>query len=222
MPTVPQLSKLDRDPLHERVYRQLHDAIVSAEFEPGQRLTVRMIASAFGTSTMPVRAAFARLVAEKAIVAFANGTVAIPDLTRDGFLELVDLRLMLEGAAARKAAARITKSEIRTLRKLATQLTDAAENNEAKAYIEANRAFKFAVFDIAASPALRDLIERVWLQIGPFMSYYSQDVRVQIETDEHDAIVDALAKADGEAARRAIELDIRGGADFILNVVPTF
>lgn len=214
---VPEFSRLERDPLHERAYRQLRDAVMSAQFEPGQKLSVRMMASAFGTSTMPIRAAFARLVAEKALVTDANGTVAIPALTREQFSELVSLRLLLEGSATERAASRITSRQLKVLGKLANDITAASETNNAPAYIKANKSFKFAIFEAAESPAMFDLIERVWLQIAPFMSYYSKDdVRVQKETDEQDCIVRSLSARDAAEAKAAVERDISGGAHFLL------
>ncbi len=219
MPQSPEFEQLERDPLHERVYRQLRSAIIAAKFEPGQKLTVRMIATAFGTSTMPVRAALARLSAEKAVTTSANGTIIIPALTREQFLELVNLRLMLEAAATEKAARTVTGPELDRLAQIATELSEAAENNQADRYIQANQAFKFAIFEAARSPALFDLIERVWLQVGPFLRYYAKDVRSQIDTDEHHGVIDALARRDGLAARAAIERDISGGTRYLLETV---
>ena len=123
-------------------------------------------------------------------------------------LVALNIAMVLLVAAERRAAARVV-----------AELTAAATENDADRYIAANRAFKFTIFGAAASPALEDLIERVWLQIGPFMRHYAKDVRSQIDTDEHDAVVDALAAGDTAAARAAIERDIRGGADFLLDTV---
>lgn len=218
-PPPPAFEKLERDPLHERVYRQLRDAIISAQFEPGQKLTVRMISASFGISTMPIRAALARLVAERAVTALATGTVAIPRLTRDSFLELVELRVLLEGTAIAKACGRLTPDDLDAIVAAGEDLTAAAHEADAERYIRANRSFKFMIFEGAHSPALVDLIERVWLQVAPFMRYYGYDVRRQIETDEHDAMVEALRRNDPEAARAALERDIRGGAQFILDTV---
>lgn len=219
MSPTPAFEHLDRDPLHERVYRQLRDAIISAKFEPGQKLTVRMISAAFGTSTMPVRAALARLAAEKAVKATVNGTAIIPVLTRKQFRELVDLRLLLEGDATRRAALSITKQQVKQLRRYAAELSAAGEENHPERYIHANQAFKFAIFEAARSPALFDLIERVWLQIGPFMRYYAKDVRSQVATDEHDAIVEALGRGDGPAAVAALGRDVSCGMQYLLDTV---
>lgn len=222
MPQPVTFSKLERDPLHERIYRELRSAIISARFAPGEKLTVRSISSAFGVSTMPVRGAFSRLVAERAVIALANGTVAIPDLTREQFEDLVEIRLLLEGTATEKAVSSLARKDLAELKKIGAKLTAAAMANDAEAYLHNNRLFKFAIFHASGSPALEDLIERVWIQIGPFMRFYARDVRKQIDTDEHDAIIAALAAQDGPRARSAMERDIRGGAEYLLDLVEFF
>jgi len=211
----PTFEKLERDPMHERVYRALRTAIFTASFKPGQKLTVRAISDAFEVSTMPVRAALTRLVAEKVVVAQANGTVIIPLLTRAMFEELVGLRILLEGVAAQRAAGLITPAELEEVETQAQVISAATQNNDAKAYLEGNFRLKFAVFRAARSPALEDLIERVWLQVSPFMSFYIEDVGGQADTDRHHQLVDALRRGDGEAARVAMQSDILGGAEFI-------
>ncbi len=218
MPTMtnyPDFEKLERDPMHERVYRALRNAIFTASFTPGQKLTVRGISDAFEVSTMPVRAAFTRLVAEKALTAQANGTITVPVLTRAIFDELVGLRVLLEGIAAARAAPLITEAELTALDGFSAALTAATTGNDAKAYLEGNFQFKFAVFRAARSPALEDLIERVWLQISPFMRFFTEDVRGQADTDQHVETVAALRRRDGEGARAAMQNDILGGAEFL-------
>jgi DNA-binding GntR family transcriptional regulator len=211
----PTFEKMERDPMHERVYRALRTAIFTASFKPGQKLTVRAISEAFEVSTMPVRAALTRLVAEKVVVAQANGTVVIPQLTRTMFEELVGLRILLEGVAAQRAAGLITPAELEEVERQAQVISSATRDNDAKAYLEGNFRLKFAVFRAARSPALEDLIERVWLQVSPFMSFYIEDVGGQADTDRHHQLVDALRRKDGEAARVAMQSDILGGAEFI-------
>ncbi len=68
------LKKLNWEPMHDTVYSGIRDAIVGAQFEPGQKLSLRAIAGELGVSAMPVRAAVLRLVAKKAW----NGTFSLP------------------------------------------------------------------------------------------------------------------------------------------------
>jgi DNA-binding GntR family transcriptional regulator len=215
--TESKLKKLSRDPLHERTYSELRDAIMSAAFAPGDRLTVRGIAAQFGISAMPVRAAFARLIAEKAVVQNANGTIEIPHMTREHYRELIMLRALLEGRAAEIAASRITPEELEALRLLGDRLTEASKAADAKAYITLNQKFKFAVVAAAKSPVLAELVEQLWMRVGPFMRFYAADVHIQHELDKHVEAVGAMARGDAAAARLAIERDILDGAEFLFS-----
>ena len=211
----PKLNKLSRNPLHEQTYSELRAAIMSAKFSPGEKLTVRGVAELLGISMMPVRAAFMRLVAEKAVFQDAKGSVYIPKMTAAHYKELIQLRALLEGKAAEIAAPLITAVELAELAEIASQLTKASMEGDAEAYIDLNQKFKFGIVAAARSEALADLVERLWLQVGPFMRFYATEVSAQYELDRHEDAVKALKNRDGSAARKAIEADIIDGAEFL-------
>lgn len=210
-----KLKQLSRNPLHEQTYAELRRAIMSARFSPGEKLTVRGVAAMLGISSMPVRAAFTRLVAEKAVVQDANGSIYIPQMTRQHYKELIELRALLEGRAAEIAAALINTKELAALEKIAHDLTQASKDGDAERYIDLNQKFKFGIVAAARSESLADLVERLWLQVGPFMRYYASEVSKQHVLDRHDDAVTALRRRDGAAARKAIEQDILEGANFL-------
>lgn len=47
---LPVLRQVSRETLQEQVYRQLREALMSGRFEPGQKLTIRGLAEALGSS----------------------------------------------------------------------------------------------------------------------------------------------------------------------------
>ena len=53
---LPTLRQVSRDTLQDQVYRQIREALMSGRFQPGQKLTIRGLAEALGSSPMPVRA----------------------------------------------------------------------------------------------------------------------------------------------------------------------
>jgi DNA-binding GntR family transcriptional regulator len=210
-----QVGKIHWEPLHEVTYQAIRAAIMTAQYKPGESLTVRKTAKTLGVSPMPVRAAFSRLVAERAVELQSNGTVVIPTMTRAHFNELVELRILLEGLATAKAASRITSKDLKKLEQLAIRLTEACESGNAERYLKYNRAFKFAIYEAARAPALEDLIERLWVQLGPFMYFYTRDIGIQAESDQQLLALKALRDGDADTARLAIESDIRAGGAFL-------
>lgn len=215
---APALTKLSREPLHDRVYKELRRALMAAQFTPGEQLTLRTTAEMLGVSVMPVRAAFNKLVAERALTLLANGSIIVPEMSAARFEELIEIRKMLEGEAAKKAAKLISAEELDDLAKIGEDLTEAGNADSGERYLDLNWRFKFTVYKASQSPELLNLIEAVWLQFGPFMHNYAKDVRLQARDDCHDEILAALRARDGSAARRAMQADIDGGAKYLASV----
>src|SRR5476649_457993 len=112
------LGRIERETVQERVYGALRDRLMRGGFEPGQKLKIAELASAFGTSAMPVREALSRLTAERAIECMPNRSVRIPALSRDALQDLLETRFAVEGLAVARAAANMTEETLITLRQL--------------------------------------------------------------------------------------------------------
>ncbi|MGK6311467.1 GntR family transcriptional regulator [Neorhizobium sp. DT-125] len=214
------LSVVEAEPLHEKVYAEIVRALVSGRFEPGQKLTSRKLAQELGTSDMPVRAALMRLQAQQALRPLPNGSLEVPQITASGFAQLMDARTVVEGGATERAASIINGNNLRTIRKLSDELTNAAKAGEINRYLVANYDFKFAIYRHCGNAPLLFLIETLWMQVGPFLRRYagSFDGALSgiLDIDYHEDALAALEKGDGPKARDAIVRDIREGADYLL------
>ena len=91
------LARIERETVQERVYGVLRDRLMRGGFEPGQKLKIAGLASALGTSAMPVREALNRLAAERAIESLPNRSVRVPSLSRDALQDLMETRFAVEG-----------------------------------------------------------------------------------------------------------------------------
>jgi len=210
------LKGVSRDTLRGRVYVELRAAIMKGAFEPGQALTVRGLAEAFGTSPTPVREALQQLVAENALIAEPNRSYRIPRITREIFLDLRDTRAELEGLAAEKAAQTITDAELRKLEQLMDRMSKAIAAQDVKGYLSANEDFHFVIYEAARAPVLLRTIRILWLQIGPTLNVLFRDLDlVEGLQDNHRAALAAFNARDSAAARRAIRDDIITAAAFI-------
>lgn len=210
-----ELPKVTWQPLHDEVYNELRTALMEARFEPGAQLRMRAVAKMLGVSVMPVRAAFLRLKAEKAVEQAANGTTVVPRLSRAEFEEITLLRENLEGLAAEKAAELASEQDLVTLTELADEITKTAKDQDKERYFKASKNFKFAVVAAARAPVLFDLVESLWIRIGPLMYNFSSNFEVQLKIDRQHDVVEAIRKGDGKAARKAMARDIADGAKFL-------
>jgi DNA-binding GntR family transcriptional regulator len=203
------LRSLPRDTLRDRVYEGLRNSLLRGSFEPGEPLTVRSLATAFGTSPTPVREALQQLVAEQALTAEPNRSYRIPRVSRETFLEVRDIRVELEGLAAANAAAHIRPATLRRLELAVERMGKAIRSQDLKTYLAANQAFHFIVYEASGSPILLRTISSLWLLIGPSLNMLFSDLElVEGLQDQHHAVIEAFRRGDADAARRAVQADI--------------
>ncbi|RUW19790.1 GntR family transcriptional regulator, partial [Mesorhizobium sp. M4B.F.Ca.ET.013.02.1.1] len=140
------LTAVDTVPLHEKVYLELVRALMSGQLQPGQKLTSRKLAKELGTSDMPVRSAFTRLQALRALSPMPNGSVEVPLISAERFQQLTAVRTILEGTATGLATNRINGNNLRAIRRHCTELTQAARSGDIDDYLRKNHDFKFSIY----------------------------------------------------------------------------
>ena len=197
--------------MQEFAFRRLRHAIMTGRFPPGFAVTIRGLAALLGVSSMPVREAMRRLVAERALDLLDNRRVRVPAMDADRFETLIAARILLEQEAARRALPHVTPAILAELRRLDATTDEMFARQDVERTIEANFAFHHRLYTLAPSDALMPLIESIWLQIGPFMRAALQGAAAEHRHDRHADALDAIAAADPVALANAIEADVREG-----------
>src|ERR1700753_2094103 len=212
------LARIARETVQDRVYSVLRERLMRGGFEPGQKLKIAELATALGTSAMPIREALNRLAAERAIESMPNRSVRVPSLSKESLRDLMEARRAIEGLAVERAAENMDDDTLATLREfiVAQSETDAEHVSEGSA--EQNRAFHFAIYRKSGSTVLVPIIESLWLQFGPYRRVASErfDGREGRGTNFHMDMVEALARGDGSAARAALESDIGRAFELVM------
>lgn len=199
--------------LQDETYATLRRWLSLGRFVPGERLRIHALAEQLGAGEMAVRAALLRLAAESALVNLPNRGVLVPHLTRAQFDDVLKVRVMLEGEAASLAASRVSDDEIAQLDSLNAQMAEALAQNKPVRYLDANEDFHLVLYRACGSPLLVELIETVWLQVGPISNLLFDDAAFAATlNDAHDGLMRRLKRHDAEGVRRAIERDLRHAA----------
>jgi GntR family transcriptional regulator, colanic acid and biofilm gene transcriptional regulator len=216
------MEPIQRSILGRELYNRLRDALMLGEFRPGERLTFRDVAGKFNTSVTPVREALLQLVAEGALEASPGRTIVVPVLSQSKFSELTDLRLLLEGYAAERAARNNSKALQRRIRSIYERLLISRNDVDGAACMREHKELHFTLYEAAKMPSLMGLISKVWISTSPYVLYYYSDpnspflrLAPRDRVDGHLGIVEALDKDDPNKVRAAIERDIRGSVAII-------
>ncbi len=196
---------------HDRVYRSLRARIMHGEVAPGQPLTLRGIAKSFGVSMTPAREAVRRLAAEGALQLSVSGRIATPALSNDRIEELATLRALLEPELASRALPRAHFALIDRLEAINGGVAQMVARHDAPGYIRLNLEFHRTLYLRAQSPAMLQITETVWLQLGPTMrALYGRLQRTEPPRN-HRLILAALKAGDDPGLRLAVRTDVTQG-----------
>lgn len=212
--TTSGLAPVGRDTVQDRVYQELRRALIGGLFAPGQVLTIRQLADALATSTMPVRDAVGRLITEQALEILPNRSIRVPPVTADRIADLLRARILIEGEAMSLAATRMTPPQLTTIRAIMQdweQMRPGATPQTVDREVALNHAFHFEIYRACGSTVLLPMIESLWLQSGPFTRaaiYAFSEAGANDAARFHHDIVAALEKGDASAARAALVADI--------------
>jgi DNA-binding GntR family transcriptional regulator len=142
-------------------YDRLRRAIVRVELAPGTPVSEAALVESFGFSKAAVRAALARLRAEGLVRAEPRRGHVIAPLTMRDVVEIYDLRLLLEPAAAEAAAGKLDAAELDRLRALAAPAVDFGDPRSLEAFMRANRAIHLAIATAAGNRRAAQIVERL-------------------------------------------------------------
>lgn len=205
--------------LQDKTYQTLHQWLTVGRFVPGERLKIRQMADELGVGIMPVRAALQRLAAEGALIDIPNCGMVVPKLNRAQFDDILQTRILLEGQAAEQGAYRMNEADIAKMAALSAQMQVAIFALDSKAYLEANEDFHLTLYRTSGSPLLLELIETVWLKVGPISNQLFEDARFALKlNDAHEDLLQALRQRDAAGVRRAIEQDMFYAGQYLKSV----
>jgi len=183
-------------------YTLILEAIDTGVYRPGDRLVESELAERFGVSRTPIREALQRLETQS-LLARDGRSLIVASLDHSQMAELYVVRTELEGLAARLAARHATDEEIQVLREMVAN--DRAFVDQPAVLARSNRIFHKRIHLASHNRFLvqqLDLVHRS-MALMATTSLAAQG-RGEIALGEHQAIVDAIARRDEDAAYSAL------------------
>lgn len=191
------------------VYEAIFAQLMSLKIAPGARITVDSMARELNVSQTPIREALGRLEGEGLVRrTHLVGYSSTPQITRDRFNELYELRLLLEPDAAAKAAAAVTDDQLQTLEQLAGHM--AGSSDERVRYSEFARQdaeFHDRVLELAGNRLIRETLRLQHAHFHIFRLMYHWRVTAEA-LGEHDDIMAAFRRRSPDDARDAMRSHI--------------
>lgn len=210
------LEKAQRISLTTQVEMRLKGALIVGALKPGARLVTKEIACQLGTSITPVREALLRLVSSGALDATPAQAFQVPRMPQVRFQEITAIRKNLEGMAVREACRCITREQIDVLRQQVEAYRHARQSGVVESVLQANRALRFRLYGFAHLPTLTEMIEQLWVRVGPNFHFLYPAARETVgHYESYGSLIDTLATRNEQEAERIIHRIIDIGAELI-------
>jgi DNA-binding GntR family transcriptional regulator len=178
----------------------LRDAIVSGEYAPNQRLIEADLSATYGASRAAVRTALLELGAEGLVDRLPNRGSRVRAIPLTEAIEILEVRMSLEGLCAAKAAENITDGEISEFAQLRADILTASESDLFE-YSRLNQLLDRRIREIANHPTAVAILERLRAQGVRHqfrLAFYPG--RAAVSAPEHAAIIDAITARDAARA----------------------
>ena len=188
----------------ERAYSNLKAGIVEGRYRPGASLSEVSLAAEHGMSRTPIREGLARLWQEGYLDRVVGHGYFVARVTVQQIHDTIDVRRLLEGAAAARAAELASPADVQRLRALASvPIVPSQDYRQSEA---ANVQFHLAIARCARNSLAQELIERCLAQVDRFMSLgVNFGQFTETATEAHLLVVDAIEAHDPATARARME-----------------
>lgn len=186
--------------LGNQVYDALVDLILSRELQQGEQIQERSLAARLGVSRTPLREAMHRLEGERMLERRSNNRLFVRQITLQEIMEALYIRRLLESDAASRAAGKIPRDSLVTLRdRIEKLMNDCTPADPLHQRLDAE--LHGMISEYCGNELLAELIEQMRQKTRMFSLKRMED-RMRPVCAEHMAIIDTLIAADSEAASR--------------------
>ena len=142
----------------DQVFEELERDILSGVYERDDILTEIKLSEQLGVSRTPVREALRRLAQERIIETTSKG-VRVIGIQKADIADICEIRLRLEGLAARWAAERADEEGIRMLKETVDLQEFYTQREDAESIKNADSRFHQTIYALCGSNSMRDTLE---------------------------------------------------------------
>ena len=204
-----RLDRVARAPLADAVYETIMEGILGGHYASGVEVTEVALAAELGVSRTPVHEALKRLAVDGLVEPMTNRQSRVVQLSAPQVREIYEMRLLLEPAAAERAAERLSPGHVEALRASARGLAaSTGRPNWALHAIEFDNRFHDTVAEACGNARLRTEIAKYRRLVRAFCRATGSPENLQQAFAENLEILDALEKGDAVAAHWAMSAHI--------------
>ena len=211
-------ARIQADTATGRVYVWVRERILDGTFPGGRLLSEGEVSDALEVSRTPVREAFLRLEAEDMLELYPKRGALVVSVSTTELLEVHEARALVETWAGRVVAGNPDRTAVtEQLRQRISEARAALEAGDVRAFQRGDRSFHTTLLAGAGNGLLADFYGslRDRQLRGGLRAAQSLPGRGEEILKQHEAIVDALERGDGDAVATLLGTHLRRTAELL-------
>lgn len=216
-----EVKKISHFSLSDQIYSLLKDAILKGELAPGERLEEDKLAKLFQVSRSPVREAIRKLEHTGLVTIVPRRGAFVVRLSYKEIIDIMDIREVLEGLAARLACENLSEKDLTKIEKFFHKLEQEVKKGNITEYPQQEFDFHKFILRFANNDKLTVINNALYTQIRfiRYRSGASSKKRVVQAIKEHKALLEAFKKRDPVLAEKRMRQHIRNAKANILRIM---
>ena len=186
----------------EEAYLRIRDRIVSLDLAPGSVVNEARLQQELAIGRTPIREALQRLAHEKLVHSVPHRGTFVTDVKITDLARITEVRVVLEGHAARLAAERCTTADRAVLNELLAAL---------KGRRTMDQRIHRQIYESARNSFLESTLERYFnLSLRLWFLVLDHEVRLGAAVEEHAELLEAVMTGDGDRAEAIMRRHVSG------------
>jgi len=195
-------ARADRESSVDEIYERIYVAILEHRLHPGTKLGEEKMADIFGVSRARIREVLARLAHEQIVELFPQRGAYVAKPSIEQARDVFEARRLIEPAVLRRLVETLTPDKIQRLRQHVELEADARRRGDKRAVIRLSGEFHTVLAELAGNSALARTMRELCMLTCLTIFLYDAPTAQSCRDDEHQSIIDAVAKRDRARAEK--------------------
>lgn len=192
--------------LDQKVYQVVKQLIEDRKMLPGEKIPQEKLARELGISRTPLISALKFLEHEKLVEVKPRRGFFVRLFSIEEMISIFEIREVLEGLSARRAAKYLTKKDATELKVIFKGFQDAEHIDDLQAYSKADKHFHTFIAEIGSKEFLTTILQTLNIISLAYQNIATEGlIREPNKTiNDHMKIIDAICSHDEEKAEEAM------------------
>lgn len=194
----------------EAAYMRIRDRIVCLDMAPGSVVNEARLREDLEIGRTPIREALQRLALENLVKSIPHRGTFVTDVNITDLARITEVRVVLEGHAARLAAERLASEDRVSIQELLASLEGAEATNQ-RELMRLDQQIHRQIYRAARNSFLESTLER-YLNLSLRLWYLvvDQEVRLREAVAEHVELLRAVLAGEGSLAEDSMRRHVTG------------